>query len=762
MGETYSPIPGQSVQASTLRLPRALSFLRAIEESPQDSVVECLVDRTDGDYSETIIVDLCVARPQKTVHEICLVERIAGRFTETDAAAPEALALRMTFPQVPHLNLRKDEYPKSLCLYAEEWSSQRLRWHGKGFLERIREWLRLTARGELHQRDQPLEPLMFGTGCRVILPHGWLNETDSKALPLNLAIYDSHLYERVLMASPPARDKDVRPEQQYLMLRVATPAVTHGVIRNSPCSLSELSGFTDRDGFSLISEIGEQLKAVPSGPVRDRRFVLLVDFPKKRSADRSIEHVERKAFLTVDPVATVGEKLGVWAKLDGATLPIIGETTLGDGGSVHIEAVLNVSETCTWDVLALLNGEAEQNKIKILSIGAGALGSQVACNLARAGFGQWTVVDVDTFLPHNAARHAMTAHVTGFGKASAVAYEMNGYAPGEPEIAHGLLADVLQSGSWDSDLDTVLKDAELVLDMSASVPVARHLSSRSSSARIISLFLNPSGSDLVVLAEDRMRTCPLNDLEMLYYWAAGSHDELVNHLDENRGPEGMIRPHMRYGASCRDISSLIPHDFVALHAANGARSIRRLAALPQASMAIYRYDQHVGGLCPVPLSVEPLHACRTKNWEVRIAPDVLRSVQQYRKNALPNETGGVLIGGVDFDRSVVYVIGVLAAPDDSVQFPNGFIRGSKKLAERLGEIERRTLGNLGYLGEWHSHPSGVGTTPSTTDSQLLGWIQEHTVLDGRPAVMMIAGQRRECRVVVGTVSNHKIIKGAGA
>lgn len=39
-----------------------------------------------------------------------------------------------------------------------------------GFLERIRNWLRLTAIGKLHEDDQPLEPLLPIGPDYVVLP----------------------------------------------------------------------------------------------------------------------------------------------------------------------------------------------------------------------------------------------------------------------------------------------------------------------------------------------------------------------------------------------------------------------------------------------------------------------------------------------------------------------------------------------------------------------------------------------------------------
>src|SRR5205823_4548508 len=87
-----------------------------------------------------------------------------------DTWYPEVVALRSDFPRVPHLNHRNREFPRSLCLYEQPWPEIALRWTPSAFVERIRYWLAETAKGTLHHADQPLEPLLLGTGRRIIIP----------------------------------------------------------------------------------------------------------------------------------------------------------------------------------------------------------------------------------------------------------------------------------------------------------------------------------------------------------------------------------------------------------------------------------------------------------------------------------------------------------------------------------------------------------------------------------------------------------------
>ncbi len=88
----------------------------------------------------------------------------------------------------------------------------------------------------------------------------------------------------------------------------------------------------------------------------------------------------------------------------------------------------------------------------------------------------------------------------------------------EPGVTRSISANVLTPGNHAPDVETALREAAVIVDMSASLAVSRALaSSTQSEARRVSLFLSPSGSDLILLAEDRARQLTLDVLEMFYY-----------------------------------------------------------------------------------------------------------------------------------------------------------------------------------------------------------------------------------------------------
>ena len=113
-------------------------------------------------------------------------------------------------------------------------------------------------------------------------------------------------------------------------------------------------------------------------------------------------------------------------------------------------------------------------------------------------------------------------------------------------------------------------------------------------------------------------------------------------------------------------------------------------------------------------------------------------MQTDRRSALPNETGGVLIGAYDIARKRVYVVCQVKAPEDSISSPTSFIRGCANLPERLEYIYMTTLDNLTYIGEWHSHPS-ANTQKSMDDKKLHKAIVDYNRENCLPGCMMILG-----------------------
>ena len=294
----------------------------------------------------------------------------------------------------------------------------------------------------------------------------------------------------------------------------------------------------------------------------------------------------------------------------------------------------------------------------------------------------------------------------------------------------GIPADVMFPGKYAGEIKAALERAEIILDMSASVSTARFLSLNvEGSARRVSLFMNPSGQDLVLLAEDKGRKVRLDQLEMQHYRAIATDDALSGHFQPTEGRR-------RYGQSCRDVTSTLSQDYVALHSAVGSRAIRETSSAPEARISVWRADSK-GNVKKSDIPVSAGIQFERGKWLVCTDEHLLRKLSGYRAAKLPKETGGVLLGSFDMERKIAYVVDTLPSPPDSVEWPALYIRGARGLKAAVDSISEKTDGMLEYVGEWHSHPVSCPPIPSSDDLQVFAWLTARMEKEGLPPLMLI-------------------------
>lgn len=730
MAKWLSPDFGLVVPPTSIGLPRALAIVHHVGGG-HAQFARIVETARSGSGIETIVLELDVEVPSAPAHDIRPVERIAVCLSPADSSIPEALALRDDFPEVPHLNLRSEEFPRSLCLYEQVWTELKFRWTAASFVERIRTWLAQTARGELHAADQPLEPILLGWDHHLVLPADIFAATaEGDPGRLHVQHIEDGAGPGVLIArrlnDPLATARDGR---WVATVFKCTPQ-SHGVIRKSPQNLADLQKITAAAGLDLLTELRSRLIAWREAPdIFKARVILIIWFPKTRSPGAEPEASDLWAFALHKTVEELAPLLNAWDQknvkapgliLNAGFAPNTGET-------VPV-SLLNPGFMLSRSVAALLNG-TEEATTKVVAVGAGALGSQLLLNLVRCGFGTLTVIDGDRLFPHNLARHALDGYAVGFPKAPALSDVARSILHTEP-APKSIVVDVLDPGTNEKPLADALQAAEVILDLSASVPVARSLCrDRNAAARRVSVFLSPSGQDLVLLAEDAKRSIPLDHLEHQFYREVLRNPALEGHLKRED-------TRVRYAQSCRDVSSTLPQHLAALHAAIASKALRDVLSQPAAAIRVWRADQDMG-VKTIELTPRPIFERDLGGWRVAADEQFFQRIAELRRGKLPNETGGVLIGSFDLQRKIIYLADTIPSPPDSKEWPTLYIRGSEGLAaevKRLGEV---TNGMLQYVGEWHSHPRKIPGLPSDEDCMVFAWLTELMDRDGFPAVMLI-------------------------
>lgn len=196
---------------------------------------------------------------------------------------------------------------------------------------------------------------------------------------------------------------------------------------------------------------------------------------------------------------------------------------------------------------------------------------------------------------------------------------------------------------------------------------------------------------------------------------------------------------IRYGQSCRDVSVELPQALAALHGGIATLALQQALSSNSAQIRIWRADTDSLGVTAVEIPPATVKQVRVGDWTIVTDTWLLERLATLRMAKLPCETGGVLLGTFDLVRRIVYIVDTIPSPPDSQEWPVLYIRGCVGLSEKVRKVEESTMGQIHYVGEWHSHPEGHSCLPSSEDATVFAWLVERMDEDGLQAVMLIAG-----------------------
>lgn len=176
---------------------------------------------------------------------------------------------------------------------------------------------------------------------------------------------------------------------------------------------------------------------------------------------------------------------------------------------------------------------ASQQHLRVVVIGAGALGAPLAEHLARTGIHAITVLDDDVIKHGNLVRHPATLAEVGYKKAEALATRLNLISPHISAVGHATAFPAQNHGQ-------VLDDADVIVDTTGSDRVIRQLASRRFRRRpvIVSVSLGWRAKALYAYAE---RTTRFN--------APAFFEAVLPHIDLDR-PKDHLQHTPREGIGC--------------------------------------------------------------------------------------------------------------------------------------------------------------------------------------------------------------------
>jgi integrative and conjugative element protein (TIGR02256 family) len=747
MAETYHELVNVTeVDAEALTIPRARALVDALRHQRDYSLVQLLRHTVDDELRlECLLVEVeCDGVPPKNVFDIHYRERLALCVPRDPKRLVEVLALRQDFPILIHQNQGVLGGPASLCLYFEPTAAVLRTWTPPRFLRRIQWWLEKTARGELHAADQPVENLFFATKFELVLP--W-----------NLAELRKSTTHRFVVARGPNRPdggftcfleaipKGESKPDTAAHVELELPPIVQGFVERDPATLGGLADILARHEIDLLAELRLSLQervgdAGAAAAANDTWTVVLLHIPVRRSVEAAPERVIHRAFLVSMGALELGVATGALLLHDKRYYKDV--MNRAPATAWRDQEVLPMGVLTRNDVAAARrqSGIADQGPTGVL-IGAGSLGSALLNLWGRGGWGRWSVIDKDHVKPHNLSRHVAYAQHIGDMKANVVATLHAAALDGASNVVP-VVGDATELA--EKPIRGALADAGFVVDASTTLEYPRAASTLDTLPRHASVFVTPDGNGAVLLAEDVKRATRLRTLEAQYYRAVIQSDWGQDHLRGNAGT-------FWSGASCRDISMVLPYSRVLGHASTLAEQLQSVAARENALIRVWQREPLRGAVAVHDVPVMAERRIPLLELDLFIDAGAEQQLHDLRTRGLPNETGGVLLGYYDFNVRAVIVVTALPAPPDSKASPGSFERGVAGLAEAVKEASRRTAGIVSYIGEWHSHPSGHSASPSRDDLVQLIHLALGMADDGLPAVQIIVGED-DLRVLQGAVT----------
>lgn len=600
------------------------------------------------------------------------------------------------FNKYPHVNYEKDKFPPTFCLSREnidDWYAEHTL---KEYVELVASWLRDAAKGKLMKltENDEFEPQR--------------NHSMNQFL-LRVSYMDSFLEHKK------------EPECQLYSITILKdfPTIAYG---------------NEQHDKLVSNAIGVRLFA-GRDKVDDNWYT---HYPTTLGG--LIEHIQAYCYpLDLDCIKKSCDETKEYIYFQLALLrpaKIIGKNTAINFlcFRTKVEYLMNMNHSAPIEEVSMIDF-TDYTQAKYLSItpdsifdkhfsilGCGAVGSKIASHLHRSGIFCIDLVDTDSLMPHNVVRHALSAYKAGsflLNKAHALKTHLT-------DMFYDMPHDGIKSYNEDALKHLTperLEKIDIIIDATASVHVMYGLDGITfpDKTRIVRVALSEGGdTGVTYLGIDSSQ--PLSDYYMEILRAACSNDQVYLWLSSERKNS---TENIRVGEGCHSNTMRISDDTISAHAALMSSAIRHIYEGEQRNRIIlsFAHREFPGSMhtCTLPVkSYQQFPCANDDTWTIRIPEDLLADIRLKARIAGKNENGGYLFGHIDYKRRIIYPLNHFI-PRDSRGTKSGFHLGTSGLKDHKKEIARRSIGQMEYIGDWHSHPacsldmSAIDITTCITD-----------------------------------------------
>lgn len=598
-----------------------------------------------------------------------------------ESCCPKVYPDRLDFPfeKLPHVNYPKGVMPPSLCLSREdpeEWYSEI---SFEQFVKTLIEWLSDAANDRLIKvRDKDeYEPFRVPETDAILF---WYDEMDNfveNSIDYCCEFHDVSLLEDNNIGA--VKFGFYNCDKKALLVHLSRPnnQIETDWFIKSPKTVIELYYIIEKLDFRI-------------------------DFTKLKLLvcdNSTIDHVYL-AFSVLRPTKIVG-KLN---RVDTICFKYRADAIRNDDGSLPVEPVVLFDQTTSLFASRLSNTNYELINKHILILGVGAVGSKLVDHLYRGGVCNLTICDKDNFMPHNVFRHALS----------------NGYCfDKKVDLMKSHLKEMFMLPVY---VNTVFQDAvdylqksdlsafDIIIDATASSRVMYELDEIGYSGIIVRVCLSNFGNVGMTYI------CRNSDVKLQEYYMqimrlSKSNDNFGEDISKwIRSEVSTTLDRVRIGEGCHSNTMIVADDVISAHTAVSSTIVKSLFRNESKKNELYLSFtgcDYPGSFFTVNYSLPKYVSLNVdnKDWSVRIPEDLLEDIRTKTKVSGKNENGGYLVGFISEKRKTVYILDHFL-PRDSGRGPTQLRLGTSGVKVFFDEWNKRSGGQVIYLGDWHSHPNG--------------------------------------------------------
>ena len=255
---------------------------------------------------------------------------------------------------------------------------------------------------------------------------------------------------------------------------------------------------------------------------------------------------------------------------------------------------------------------------------------------------------------------------------------------------------------------------DYLLDFTASKVAHNQLVNIRNRPTVISAAIFDNGKFGLLMSEGNNGEVRLDDV-MAAFFAQYKTDPLVSSYlmrekELSREPSSLLN----VGLGCNSETFILADDIISLYAASMSVTIKDIFAVNHANGGCWMYiSDKFGSLKIQKIEVPQFYCYDVDTWKVHIFNKFVNDIADQTKAASRYETGGYLIGQCNLKTNTIHVIDTIEAPEDTIHRGDYLVLGKAGIRKKLSQVERRTGGTFGYVGEWHSHPNGPSEFSAT-------------------------------------------------